>query len=107
MEVAFAQNFNDYVAVMVASSPHALVMDWWRRLDLALREYFTLRRVVGPANRRTMDQENFAGLAGLNRALIGRAEAMDSSYRTILDMDSTEIDPRGKYQATGIPTATG
>jgi hypothetical protein len=37
------------------------------------------------------EEENLAGLAGLNRALIGRPEAIDSGYRTILDMDSTEV----------------
>src|SRR5713101_7061528 len=37
------------------------------------------------------EEENFAGLNRLNRALIGRAEAMDSTYRAVLDMDSTEI----------------
>jgi len=36
------------------------------------------------------EEQNFAGLAALNRALIGKAEAVDSSWRTILDMDSTE-----------------
>jgi hypothetical protein len=34
---------------------------------------------------------NFAGLAGLSRALIAKAEALDSGFRTVLDMDSTEI----------------
>jgi hypothetical protein len=27
MEAAFARNFNDYVALMAANSPHALVSD--------------------------------------------------------------------------------
>ena len=40
-------------------------------------------------------EENFAGLARLNRALIGKAEALDSGYRTILDMDSTEVPVYG------------
>jgi hypothetical protein len=30
-------------------------------------------------------------VAQLNRELIGRAEAFDSQYRVVLDMDSTEI----------------
>lgn len=42
------------------------------------------------------EEENFAGLAELNRALIERAEAMDSGYRTILDLDSTEIPVFGE-----------
>jgi hypothetical protein len=37
------------------------------------------------------EEENFAGLARLNRALIARAEAMDSGDRTVLDLDSSEI----------------
>ena len=44
------------------------------------------------------EEENFAGLARLNRALIGRAEAMGSGYRTILDMDSTEIPVYGEQE---------
>ena len=44
------------------------------------------------------EEENFAGLAKLNRALIGRAGAMDSGYRTILDMDSTEVAVYGEQE---------
>ena len=43
------------------------------------------------------EQENFAGLGRLNRALIGKAETMDSGYRTVLDMDSTEIPVYGGH----------
>jgi hypothetical protein len=42
--------------------------------------------------------ENFAGLARLNRELIGKAEALDSPYRTVLDMDSTEIPVYGEQE---------
>jgi len=44
------------------------------------------------------EEENFAGLGGLNRALIGKAQAMDSGYRTVLDMDSTEIPVYGEQE---------
>ena len=44
------------------------------------------------------EEENFAGLGRLNRALIGKAEAMDSGYRTVLDMDSTEIPVYGEQE---------
>lgn len=37
------------------------------------------------------EEENFAGLGRLNRTPVGRAEAMDSACRAVLDMDSTEI----------------
>lgn len=32
--------FSEYVGWMATNAPHAVVMDWWRRLELALREYF-------------------------------------------------------------------
>jgi hypothetical protein len=44
------------------------------------------------------EEENFAGLARLNRALIGKAETMDSGYRTVLDIDSTEIPVYGEQE---------
>jgi hypothetical protein len=44
------------------------------------------------------EEENFAGLGRLNGALIGKAEIMDSGYRTVLDMDSTEIPVYGEQE---------
>ena len=44
------------------------------------------------------EEENFAGLARVNRELIGRAEAIDSPHRTVLDMDSTEILVYGEQE---------
>jgi len=44
------------------------------------------------------EEQNFAGLAALSRALIGKAEAVDSGYRTILDMDSTEVPVYGEQE---------
>ena len=41
---------------------------------------------------------NFSGLARLNRELVGKAEALDSGYRTVLDMDSTEIPVYGEQE---------
>jgi len=65
MEIQFATNFSDYVALMAANSPHALVMDLWRRLDLALCEYDrALRQVVDLRNRRATEEA-----VSLDRAL--------------------------------------
>ena len=44
------------------------------------------------------EDSDFAGLAGLSRALIAKAEALDSGYRTFLDMDSTEIPVYGEQE---------
>jgi hypothetical protein len=44
------------------------------------------------------EEENFAGLGRLNRALIGKSEAMDSGQRMVLDLDSTEIPVYGEQE---------
>jgi len=42
--------------------------------------------------------ENLAGLAALNRELMARVEAMESSRRVVLDIDSTEIPVYGQQE---------
>ena len=44
------------------------------------------------------EEENFGGLARINRELIGKAEAIDSPQRVVLDMDSTEIPVYGQQE---------
>ncbi len=44
------------------------------------------------------EDENFAGLGRLSRALIGEAETKDSCYRTVLDMDSTQLPVYGEQE---------
>src|SRR5258707_10782342 len=43
-------------------------------------------------------EENLAGLAALNRELVARAEAIDSTRRIVLDMDSTEVPVYGQHE---------
>ncbi len=44
------------------------------------------------------EEQHIAGLARLNRALIGKGEAMDSGDWTILDMASTEVPVYGEQE---------
>jgi hypothetical protein len=44
------------------------------------------------------EDENLAGLGRLTGALVGKAEAMDSAYLKVLDMDSTEIQVYGEQE---------
>ena len=43
-------------------------------------------------------EENFAGLATINRELVAKADAMASSQRVVLDLDSTEIPVYGQQE---------
>jgi hypothetical protein len=44
------------------------------------------------------EEENFRSLARINRELIGKAEAVSSPQRVVLDMDSTEIPVYGQQE---------
>jgi hypothetical protein len=44
------------------------------------------------------EDENFAGLAAVNRELITKAEVVDSPQRVVLDIDSTEIPVYGQQE---------
>jgi len=44
------------------------------------------------------EEENFGSLARINRELIGKAEAVNSPQRVVLDMDSTEIPVYGQQE---------
>jgi hypothetical protein len=43
-------------------------------------------------------EENFAGLARINRELIGKVEASNWHYRAVLDLDSTDIPVYGEQE---------
>jgi hypothetical protein len=45
-----------------------------------------------------MQEENRFGLTVINRELIARAEAVDSTLHVVLDMDSTEIPAYGQQE---------
>ena len=44
------------------------------------------------------EPENLAGLSAINRELIGKAQAIDSPQRVVLDIDSTEIPVYGHQE---------
>ena len=45
-------------------------------------------------------EENLVGLMAVNRDLIGQAETMDRSDRTVLDMDSSESPVHGQQEGS-------
>ncbi|TKS61460.1 MAG: hypothetical protein EWM72_00598 [Nitrospira sp.] len=39
----YATTFEEHVEILSTESPHALILDWWRRLSLAMDEYLKAR----------------------------------------------------------------
>lgn len=62
MPLRSAENFADYVDLMATNSPHATIMDWWRRLDLALHTYYD--EEVGGMDASREELEKQIGLDG-------------------------------------------
>jgi hypothetical protein len=66
-----ATNFDEYVSAMVEESPHAVVLDWYRRLELAIQAYLADRQIQHALGRRA-------------EAVIGRDALLGSSVATKL-----------------------
>jgi len=49
LEAPFAKTFTEYVDWIATNSPHATLLDWWRRLDLTLTEYAACRGLPAQA----------------------------------------------------------
>jgi hypothetical protein len=45
------------------------------------------------------EEENFGGLSRINRELIAKAEALDSTQRVVPNMDSTELGKEVVFRA--------
>src|SRR5205085_24957 len=47
-----ATNFEEFVHKMAEEAPHSVVLDWYRRLDLAVRDYRKAMRVLTASRER-------------------------------------------------------
>ena len=59
-----ATNFEQFVIPLAEEAPHAVVLDWYRRLELAIRDYLTSRRIryrTGPAAEDLFLRDPFLG----------------------------------------------
>lgn len=44
------RTFGEMVSVLAHNTPHALILDWWRRLDRAIDYYFGVRGIRRPSS---------------------------------------------------------
>ena len=59
-----ATNFHELVAAIAEEAAHAVVLDWYRRLELALREYLATRGLEfrdGPTAERIIAEDPLLG----------------------------------------------
>lgn len=59
-----ANNFDEFVIPMAEEAPHAVVLDWYRRLELMIRDYLTSRRLShrnGPDAESVIARDAFLG----------------------------------------------
>ena len=51
-----APTFGEHIEIVAMESPHGAILDWWRRLDLALHEHFELCHNRPARNRRELEE---------------------------------------------------
>lgn len=59
-----AVNFEEYVLAMAEEAPHAVILDWYRRLELMIRDYVRSRGVGfcgGPEAERVIASDSLPG----------------------------------------------
>lgn len=59
-----ANNFDELVVPMSEETPHAVILDWYRRLELMIRHYLTSRYLSytnGPAAERVIARDALLG----------------------------------------------
>jgi hypothetical protein len=86
-------NFEDFVTLMAEEAPHALVLDWYRRLELTVRAYLASRGlefVNGPAAERVISQDTQLGPA---------ASTTMAELRTIRNKLTHGWEPLGQADA--------
>ena len=49
----YATSFSDFVDWTATNSPHGTILDWWRRVDGAIRHYFAEELCIPLPKRRT------------------------------------------------------
>lgn len=88
-----ATNFDELITLMAEEAPHAVALDWYRRLELALRDYAASQSLVfhnGPRAER---------LIAADRVLGPRAAATVVELRTIRNRLTHEWHPFAPAEA--------
>jgi hypothetical protein len=50
------RTFQEMVRVLALNTPHALILDWWRRVDRGIDYYFGARGVTRPSSAAEVDE---------------------------------------------------
>jgi hypothetical protein len=107
MEAQFAKTFTEYVAWMASNSPHATLLDWWRRLELTLKEYATSRGLTAPAKGALEDaisQDPQLGpeIAATLRRLRQRRNAVAHELHQLVSRDDAASYAKRAFELMGI-----
>ncbi len=72
--VRIAPTFEEHIEILAAESPPAVVLDWWRRLDLTAHEHFALVHRRRARDRHELEEHivEYAGLGPNVSAQINR-----------------------------------
>lgn len=55
-EIREFRTFQEMAIVLALNTPHALILDWWRRLDRSIDDYFRVRGLQRPSSRLAIER---------------------------------------------------
>ena len=88
----YATTFEEHVQIMAIESPHGLILDWWRRLSLAIDEYFKVRglpvKSVGALREEVLAADPYVGLE-----VVAQIRELRRLRNTIAHEDPKPISP--------------
>lgn len=102
-----APTFAEHIAVLAAESPAAAILDWWRRLDSALRDHFMLCHGREARNHVELEQ-HIVDYPGLGAAVCGRVTTLRRQRNRVaheragsLCRDEAMMYARGAFDVIG------
>jgi hypothetical protein len=88
--VRIAPTFEEHIEILAAESPPAVVLDWWRRLDLTAHEHFALVHMRRPKNRHELE-EHIAGFPGLGPSASAQISALRLQRNLVAHNDNASL----------------
>ncbi len=85
-----APTFEEHITIVVAESPPAAVLDWWRRLDLIARKHFSL--VYGRPSRDASElMKHIAAYPGLGPRVSARISTLRQRRNSVAHEEDVSL----------------
>jgi hypothetical protein len=86
------RTFQEMVSVLALNTPHALILDWWRRLDRGIDYHFRARGILRPSSVAAVEQV-LASDPELGPELVAQSRRLRRLRNAVAHKDTKPISP--------------